>query len=301
MRMYEGKPTLKVLLGEYPKTQAIRGGDLKMESAALDIADITVAQKGFKAMVRDLAFDIAEVAIATYLIAHEYGKPYVLLPFVMNGRFHHGSLFYNAGRGVLRPQDLNGKRIGMRAYTQTTPTWVRGFLADDFGFDPRSVNWVTFEDAHVAEYVEPPNVARAPEGAKLAKMLQDGEIDAAMMGSGVEGDDRIRPIIADAKTAARAWYDKHHAVPINHMIAVRRELAEARPDIVAGFFALLLESRARVGGPKVEDGIDLQPVGMANVRASVAKAVDYAINQQLLRRPTVVEDLFTPSTARLHA
>src|SRR5690349_4843186 len=79
-------------------------------------------------------------------------------------------------------RDLNGKRVGVRAYTQTTGVWVRGFLAEDYGVDLKSVTWVTFEDPHLAEYREPPNVTRAQGGKPLNQMLLDGEIDAAILG-----------------------------------------------------------------------------------------------------------------------
>jgi 4,5-dihydroxyphthalate decarboxylase len=289
--MYEGKPTLKVLLGEYPKTKAL---------ANIEFAPIPEAQKGFKALVRENAFDIAEVAIVTHLVAQEFGKPYVLLPYVMNGKFHHGSLQYNSARGPLKASDLNGKKIGLRSYTQTTPTWVRGYLSDDFGVNLDTVTFVTFEDAHVKEYVEPPNVVRAPEGKKLVQMLKDGEIDA-MLSSAVDEDPNIKPILENPKAEQRAWYDKHHAVPINHMIVVRKDLAEERPDIVREYWSLLEKARDMSGGAKIEDGINLQPTGLDNVRVSIAKAVDYALNQKLIRKKVSVDDLFTPFTASLGA
>jgi hypothetical protein len=40
-------------------------------------------------MVREGAFDAGELAIVTYMQALDYGKPLVLLPAVMVGRFQH--------------------------------------------------------------------------------------------------------------------------------------------------------------------------------------------------------------------
>jgi 4,5-dihydroxyphthalate decarboxylase len=295
------KPTLKVLLGEYPKTRAIRDGAVGTELATLDIADIPVAQNGFKALMNDLAFDFAEVAIVTYLVGRDHGKPYALLPFVMNGGFHHGSLYVNVAKGPLKPKDLEGRRIALRSYSQTTPTWVRGILSDEYGVDLDKITWVTFEDGHVAGFRDPPNCVRAPAGAKLTDMLLNGEVDAAMLGQGAPDDPRIAPLIPDAKAAALAWYDRHKAVPINHMMVVRNELLAERPDIVRDLFRMVVEARAAGGGAKMLDGVDLQPIGLDNLRNALALAADYAYRQRLIRKPVSVDELFDDVTAHLTA
>ena len=294
------KPTLRTLLGEYPKTAAIRQGTLKSDLFDIDLAPISLAQNGFKPMMRALAYDVAEVAIMTFLLGHDHGKPYSLLPFVMNGRFHHGSIWYNISKGHLTPKDLEGRRVGLRAYSQTTPTWVRGILADEFGVNLDKIKWVTFEDSHVAEFQEPGSVTRAPTGKKLIDMLLEGELDAALVGSPAP-DARIKQMIADPGAAARAFWARSHAVPINHMVAVRTELVEERPDIVHDLFRLLVESRQIAGGTVIMDGIDLQPVGLENVRGAIDMAADLAYRQGLIRSKPSIDDLFGDVTGQLTA
>ena len=111
--------------------------------------------KAFFMMAREQKFDVSEMAIVTYLQAKAYNKPLVLMPATMMGRFQHGTMLYNSERGTLRPQDLPGKRVGVRAFSQTTGAWIRGILWKDYGLDLGAVKWVTFEDAHVAEYRDP--------------------------------------------------------------------------------------------------------------------------------------------------
>ena len=106
-------------------------------------------------ILREVEFDVAELAIATFLQAKAHGKPLVLLPVVVRGKFAHSTLSYNAERGPLAPSDLPGRRVGIRAYAQTTPLWVRGILQNEYGVDLDRVKWITFEDPHVAEYREP--------------------------------------------------------------------------------------------------------------------------------------------------
>ena len=81
-------------------------------------------------------------------------------------------------RGTLKPADLNGKRVGIRSFTTTTGAWLRGILANDYGVDLNSIDWVTFEDAHVAEFRD--TTKRAPAGKQIIQMLLDGELDAVL-------------------------------------------------------------------------------------------------------------------------
>ena len=96
----------------------------------------------------------------------------------------------------------------MRAFSQTTGVWIRGILWKDYGLDLGKVKWVTFEDAHVAEYRDPPGVERAAAGKDITKMLLDGELDAAIFGGAMPSDPRLKSVIPDPDAAAKDWYKK---------------------------------------------------------------------------------------------
>jgi 4,5-dihydroxyphthalate decarboxylase len=143
---------VRTLLGDYPETAALKQGKIASDRLTLNFAGYSPPHTGFKAMVREQAFDISEMAIVTYLIAKSHNKPMVLLPAVVMGRFQHDHAIYNADRGVLTPADLKGKRVGIRSFTTTTGAWIRGILSNDYGVDLASIEWVTFEEPHVIEY-----------------------------------------------------------------------------------------------------------------------------------------------------
>src|ERR1700757_2125564 len=176
------KLKLNAMLGNYPITKALKAGAVSSDLVDLDFVEVKVANNLFKQVVRDAKYDVAELAIVTYLQAKAYGKPYVLVPAVLVSRGQHHTIACNAERGPLEPSDLGGKRVGVRAYTVTTGTWVRGILASDYGVDLDKVEWITFEDPHVAEYRDPGRIRRAPPGKELLPMLLDGELDAAVVG-----------------------------------------------------------------------------------------------------------------------
>src|SRR5712691_9891307 len=140
--MPEKSLTLHTMLGNYPNTKAIKSGAFRSDLVDFDFVDVKVANNLFKPVVREAKYDLAELAIVTYLQATSYDKPYVLMPVVVVSRGQHHTIAYNAERGTLKPSDLPGKRVGVRAYTVTTGTWVRGILASDYGVDINKVQWI---------------------------------------------------------------------------------------------------------------------------------------------------------------
>jgi 4,5-dihydroxyphthalate decarboxylase len=291
--------TLNVAFDDYPQTKALKSREVKSDRFALTFSDIKPANKFFKPMVRDLKFDVSEMAIATAIQAKAYGKPIVLLPATIMGRFQHGTMLYNATRGAITPADLPGKRVGVRSYSQTTVTWMRGILANDYGVDLDRIHWISQEDGHVAEYREPPGVERAAPDKNLLKMLRDGEIDAAIYGADLPDDEpTFKSVIPDPAAAAQAWYAKHRAVPINHMVVATEKLSKSNPDAVREVFRLLVQSKRKAGLPK-PGGIDFLPYGMDGCRAGLATMINYTVQQKLVPRTLSVDDLFDATTRSL--
>jgi 4,5-dihydroxyphthalate decarboxylase len=253
-------------------------------------------------MVRELRFDISEMAVATYLQAKAYGKPLTLMPASIMGRFQHGTLLYNSARGTITPADLPGKRVGVRSYSQTTITWIRGILANDYGIDLDRLHWVSQEDGHVGEYREPPGVERAPAGSNLLKMLREGEVDVAIYGADLpDSDPVLRSVIPDPEAAALKWYSQHKVIPINHMVVVAEKLSQSNPEAVREVFRLLAASKRAAGLPKAggKPGLDFLPYGVEACLPALRMMIKYTSQQKLLPRPLDVEELFDDTTRAL--
>jgi 4,5-dihydroxyphthalate decarboxylase len=289
---------LKTLLGDHATTLALKRGEVKSPFVALDIADIPQAFVAFKRVVRDLEFDVAELAIVTYLMARAHGKPYTLLPVVVLSRFQHPFLVYNATRGELRPGDLKGRRVGIRSYSVTTTMWLRGVLMNDYGLDIDTVKWVTSEEAHVAEFKDPPTVERAPAGRDLLSMLYDGELDAIVLGDKTLKDPRLKRLIPDPDQAARAWHARHRAIQINHMVVVKDSLSKSNPDAVREVYRMLKESR-RLAPPPEPGELDMTPIGLEKMRRDLDIAIEYVHQQRLIPRRYTVDELFDDVTRSL--
>jgi 4,5-dihydroxyphthalate decarboxylase len=287
---------LFTMIGEYSNTNALRSGAIKSELVDYDFDDVKVPNTAFKPIVREAKYDCAELAINTFLQAHYYDKPYVLLPATIVGRGQIHNLVYNTERGKLAPTELHGKRVGVRAYTQTTGMWVRGMLAELYGMDVEKVNWVTFEDGHVAEYKDPPFVSRAPAGKQLMGMLLDGELDAAIITD--RSDPRLKPLVPDAEEINRKWAETHGGVPINHMLVMRDSIVKSRPDVAREVFRMVLESRRQVDSAKAGK-LDPLRFGVEHVRKSLELAIEMSLVQKFIARRLSVDELFDDTTRAL--
>jgi 4,5-dihydroxyphthalate decarboxylase len=290
--------TLSAAFDDYPQTCALKAGEIKSDQVGFTFSPIKPANKFFKACVRELKFDVSELAIGTFLMAKAWGKPLVLLPATIMGRFQHGTMVYNAARGTMTPKDLLGKRVGVRAYSQTTGIWMRGILFNDFGVDTSRCHWVTQEDGHVAEFEEPPGVERAAPEKDLLVMLREGEIDAAIYGANLPNDSTLRSLIPDPEAAAARWFARHQVVPINHMVVVTEQLARDRPDLVREVYRLLVESKRAAGLPK-PGTIDILPFGLEACRPALVTLIKYLTQQNLLPRSVTVDELFDDTTRAL--
>jgi 4,5-dihydroxyphthalate decarboxylase len=289
--------TLDACFGTYPHTKPLKSGEIKSDRVALRFTDVDPINKAFLLMVRQEKFDVSEMAIATYLQAKAYGKPLVLLPATMMGRFQHGTMFYNSERGTVTPESLPGRRVGVRAFSQTTGVWLRGILWKDYGVDLGKVKWVTFEDAHVPEYRDPPGVERAAAGKDMTKMLLEGELDAAIFGGNIPGDPRLKSVIAEPETAAKEWYKKHATVPINHMVVVKSALAQSDPAVREVF--RMLQAAKKAAGPPKPGAIDTIPFGFEAVKPALELMSSYALEMKIIPRRFSVEELFDDTTRAL--
>jgi 4,5-dihydroxyphthalate decarboxylase len=292
--------TLSGCFGTYPQTKALKEGQIKSDRVELRLTEVNPVYKAFLMMAREQKFDVSEMAIVTYLQAKAYGKPITLMPATMMGRFQHGTMLYNSERGSVTPQNIAGRKIGVRSFAQTTGVWMRGILWKDYGVDLSKVNWVTFEDAHLAEFRDPPGVERAAQGKDMTKMVLEGELDAAIFGGVMPTDPRLKPVIPEPDQAAQAWYKTHGTVPVNHMVVVKNTLSKSDPGAVREVFRMLLASKKAAGLPK-PGAIDTIPFGYDALKPALELMSSYALEMKIIPRRYTVDELFDDTTRALQA
>jgi len=276
--MDAGAAVLRAAVGTYPHTAALKSGQVSSTRLRLDFADVSPINRAFAPMVRDGRYDVSEMAIATFLQAKAYGKPLVLLPVTLAARFQEPALLCRVDSDMNSPADLAGRRVGVRAYSQTTGMWLRGILAEDHGVRPDTVHWVTFEGAHVAEFCDPLWAVRAPAGADMLALLRAGELDAVIVGNDAPDDPGLRTVFPDPAAAGEAFRRRHGFVPVNHLLTVRRDLAETCPDLVGELVRMFRDAAAAAPGSGA------LPMGRTALQPAVDLALRYSAAQGLLPR-----------------
>jgi hypothetical protein len=282
----------------------IKQGVVSNPRVRLDFVDVDPVHvhDAFTPMVRNQAYDLCELAIVTCLQAIAYNRPIVMLPVVVASRFQRGCLIAYRPRGVPAAAELAGKRIGVRAYTQTTGMWVRAHLTEDYGLLTPSMRWITREPAHAEEYSDPPFVELAGSNKSLPDMLRDGDIDAAILGRDLPKGDEFAPVIPDAAARDHAWWQQHGFMPINHMMVVSRDASRRDPGAVQAAYGLLGQAYELNAVPS---GTPNQlRFGFDSLREPLRWIIEACLEQGLLTRRLSLEEVLGPAAdllGRAHA
>src|SRR5215510_1035701 len=233
---------LKTALVMRGHTQPLKDGTVEPRTFEFEFEDVPVIVKAFRRMVRNLDFDVSEMAMTTYLCARAHGKPFTAIPVFPMRAFHHGAILHNTNAGIRMPKDLEGKLVGVnRGYTVTTGLWARAILQHEHDVDLSKVTWLLSGDEHVAEYRPPSNVVPMEPGKTMEEMLTRGEVPAAINVK-VDSPD-VKPLIPHAREAGIAALRQRGLYPINHTVVVRNDVLEANPDLAPDIFGAFAEAK----------------------------------------------------------
>lgn len=315
------KVPLKIAVAEHPHTSAIRSGAIPIEGVEPEFITVKPQIGAFRRMVRDLEFDVCELAPTTYIIARAFGAPFVALPIFVVRRFHHAGLLVRPDAGIKTPKDLEGKKVGVRAYSVTTGVWTRQVLIDEFGVDNSRITWVVDDEEHVTQLKLPGNVIHAPKGRSLAEMMADGELSAgfaAAAGIGRTGAPTggWQEVAADypdlfpnAEDLEAEYYRRTGIYPMHGTIVVKDSVLAANPWIARSLFDAFEKAKdewlARLdAGEDTSDtakkygklrkivGYDPLPYGIETNRQTIEALEQTAFAQGLTPRRMATEELF---------
>ncbi len=315
---------LKIAIAGHGHTSALKDGSVRIEGVAADFVEVAPIIAAYRRMVRDLEFDVCEMAPTTYLIARAHGAPFIGLPIFLTRRFHHSGFVVRPDAGIREPKDLEGKRVGVRAYSVTTGVWTRGIFVNDYGLDSAKVTWVVDDEEHVTSLQLPPNVIHAPAGHSLAGMMASGDLQAGFTGnagigragppvagwqqSAAAGAPVYPELIADAANVEAAWFARTGIYPIHGVVVVKTEVLARHPRIARTLFNAFLEAknaylRRLIGGEanapedqryrtlsaRVGDPL---PYGLAPNKESIAALATYTLQQGLIPGPMPMSEMW---------
>jgi 4,5-dihydroxyphthalate decarboxylase len=286
----------------------------------------------FRRALRDRAFDITELSMASHITTTARGdSAYVGVPVFPSRAFRHSGVFVNAAAGIGAAEDLKGRRIGLPEYQQTAAMWMRGILAERHGIAPSDVEWVvgSQEIPGGTERVaitlpEHIRMRRIGPSETLNGLLASGEIDALITprppSSFVSGTGKVVRLWPDYRSAEVAFYRDTGFFPIMHCIAIRRDLAESNPWLPVEIFRAFSAAKAiavdevqrnnflRVSLPWIAAhydetaelmGADPWPYGFRRNEAELDAMTRFAHLDGLTSRQLAAQDLFHSSTLNL--
>ena len=302
---------LHTAIGTYGHTTPLKDGSVTSKMFDMEHIEVSPVTSIFRRMVRGLEFDVAEMALSTYMCARAHGKAFTGIPIFLTRAFYHGGIVCHARSGIKSPKDLEGKRVGVRSYTLTPGVWTRGILQTEYGVDLNAVTWVLSGDEHVAEFVSPDNVVSSPN-SDLGEMLLSGEIDAAIGAGSVNSPD-VHPLFSEPDEADAAWHRKTGVYPISHMLVVKDAALEANGGLAEELFDVFKTAKGpymeqlksgNASSPadhallkmgEVVDG-DPVPYGFESSRKTLETFIGFNLEQGVIPRKVDAEELFPAST-----
>jgi len=309
---------LTIAVAEHPHTSAIRNGSIPIEGVDAEIITVEPQIAAFRRMVRQVEFDVCELAPTTFIIARAYGAPFVGLPIFVVRRFHHAGLLVRPDAGIKTPKDLEGKKVGVRAYSVTTGVWTRAVLIDEFGLDSSKVTWVVDDEEHVTQLTLPPNVVHAPDGQSLADMMASGELSAGFHGNAGVGrtgaptggwktvEAHYPDLFPNAAELEADWYKRTGIYPMHGAIVVKDAVLKEHPWVARSLFTAFSQAKndwlAKLDAGTLSDqkysalrtivGHDPLPYGLAANLATINFLESTAYKQQLTPRRMRIDELF---------
>jgi 4,5-dihydroxyphthalate decarboxylase len=328
-----GKLAITVACGNYDRIRAIQDGRVNIEGCDINFLNLDPEELFFRAY-RNQEFDVCELSMSSYLLSLSRGvrTPYVAIPVFISRTFRHSAIYIRTDRGINRPEDLKGKKVGVPEYQVTAALWARALLDEEYGVSPWDFEWFQggLEQPGRIEKFKldlPPSVrlSSIPEDTTLDAMLSSGELDAliAMRPPACfkRGQPEITRLFPNYLSDEAAYFARTKVFPIMHMVGIRRDLVDVHPWLASSVYSAFvaakdiavreLENIAALPvtlpwlGPYMEQtkalmGNDYWPYGVAENLPTLNAMVKFAHRHGTAERLLQVEELFAPTTLERH-
>ncbi len=312
--------TLSLALSDNERTRPIIQGRFQPQGVRL-IPTAVHPSEMFWRQLKYADFDISEMSLSSLFIATARGdRRWVALPIYTSRMFFHTNILVRTDRGILKPEDLKGKRVGVPEYQQTAALWSRGILEHEFGVKARDIEWFMErgpDKSHGgATGFKPPEGVRLnqiPPSSNIGEMLSKGELDATLLY--LSNRNLVDRSTIDKEAETRRYFAKTGIFPINHTVVIKRELYERHPWLALNLYHAFMAAKkdveretaetmqayfetglVDVAGRSALQTADPKAYGMKASRKVIETISQYVHEQGLTDRRVAVEELFAPST-----
>lgn len=311
------KLQLTLAMGDYEIVRALKDGIVQPDGIELTILTNMDSTTRHWRFLRNGDFDVAETSSSSYLVSRDQGMPFEGLPVFLHRRFRHGFIFINTTKGIEKPTDLIGCKIGVKQYQSSAQLWMRGILEHEYGVPHKSMEWFSELDESID--FEPPadlKLTRLPDDKGVESMLAEGELDAVLhpdlIAPLVNKDPRVGRLFPNFKDEEIAFYKKTAIFPIMHVIGIKREIVEEHPWVPINLYQAFNKAKAlamrKMVNPRIvplawyreaweeqEDilGRDPWQYGMTEQNENqLKKLVGYSHEQGMISREIPLDELF---------
>ena len=312
-----GKLPLTLACGDYELVRPLLERKVEVDGVDLTIlTDMDSATRHWR-FLRNNEFDVAEVSISSYLAARDNDWPFRAIPVFLHRRFRHGFMFINTGKGIAKPADLKGRRIGVKTLMTSAILWMRGLLQNEYGVPLESIEWVAELNNDVDVQLPPDTkYTRLPRDKSVETMLAEGELDAVFHSDLIKPflakDPRVARLFADPKAEEMAYYQRTGIFPIMHVLGIRQALTDRHPWLAINLYRAFSEAKTlamkRMANPRIVPlawyraaweeqervlGPDPWEYGLTEKnRKNLETLVGYSHQQGLIRQRPALEQLF---------
>jgi 4,5-dihydroxyphthalate decarboxylase len=235
--------------GDYEIVRPLKEGTVTPDGIELNILTASDSSTRHWRFLRNQEYDAAECSASSYIVARDRGLPFRALPVFLHRRFRHGFIFINTGKGITRPTDLIGKKVGVKSFQVTAVLWLRGMLEEHYGVPHKSIEWFAELDEDVP--FTPPEgliLHRLPDTKTVETMLADGELDALLHPDIIDpilnNDPRVGRLFPDYKKEEQIYYQRTGIFPVMHVLGLKQELVERHPWVVPNLYQAFEQSKA---------------------------------------------------------
>lgn len=311
------KLSLTLACGDNEIVRPLISGRVQVDGVDLTVlTDMDSATRHWR-FLNNREFDIAEVSASSYLAARDNDWPVRAIPVFLHRRFRHGFMFVNTSKGIGKPADLKGRKIGVKTMMTTAVLWMRGILQSEYGVPLNSIEWIA-ELNNDVDVTLPADIKceLLSEDRSIETMLAEGELDAVFHSDFIKpflaNDPRVARLFPDHKAEEMAYYQRTGIFPIMHVTGLRRELADEHPWLAVNLFRAFNDAKTiamrRMANPRIVPlawyraaweeqervlGSDPWEYGLTGKnRTNLETLVGYSHEQGLIKKRPTLEHLF---------
>lgn len=232
---------LTLACGEYEIVRALMDGSVKPDGIELTVLTEMTSDIRHWRMIRGREFDVAELSMSNYLAAKFRGQAFSAIPVFLHRRFRHGFTFINMDKGIHKPTDLIGRKVGLRNFSATSNLWIRGILEHEFQVPHKKILWYKQDEEEVElNLPKEISVQKIPPGKSVERMVAEGELDALihpeLIQPILDRDPRVGRLFPNYKELEIDYYKRTAIFPIMHTTAIKQEIVERYPWVQTSLF-----------------------------------------------------------------